>query len=226
MLRQWMEEAPPGVAALIVLLVLAVCALFEPSHGPANYAAQASPYDEAANHHLWEVISAVGAVGACIFTGALAVFAFFQVRDSRRSSERQLRAYVCVVSAAREGPHGKVMTFAIGIKNTGQTPAYNVRLKSGISFSDLGHEIAPVLHEQVSTILGPGEGITHRTDNKEDPLLEAHVPLFVGPAKFFVGFEISYIDAFGRTRHTGGMAAYTKNGFRNGLLDIVENRAD
>lgn len=58
-------------------------------------------------------------------------FVFVQIRDSRKSSERQLRAYVYIEKTRIEkGPKEWKVKFTI--KNFGQTPAHRVRIKYDI----------------------------------------------------------------------------------------------
>jgi len=106
--------------------------LFEPSHAPSNYATQENAAHQPNDHQPWDLAS-IGAIAASVFTGLLAVFAFIQVRDARRSSERQLRAYLTLQSITVDP------AFQLGVggipyvegfvcwavwHNAGQTPAY------------------------------------------------------------------------------------------------------
>jgi len=57
----------------------------------------------------------------------LVVFVFLQLRDARRSSERQLRAYIYVVKTNIQ-PSDAGWTIKFRIKNFGQTPAHKARI--------------------------------------------------------------------------------------------------
>jgi hypothetical protein len=125
-------------SALILLVVLQVLAAFppQPVESP-NQQAKAHPRNEPYNPVPWWLGS--GTVEA-FFTGLIALYAIRQYVESRRSSERQLRAYITVGSIRfqRPGlPNGDDLPWRIefSVRNSGQTPAYRVGV---IVQSDVG----------------------------------------------------------------------------------------
>ena len=198
MLKRWMDEMPPSVALAIVLLVLILSTLFEPSLAPSNYPAYASAHNESTDHQFWEILSAVGAVAAAIFTGVLAAFAFIQVRDSRRSSERQLRAYVHI-KMANVVYDGGFLIAQVEIFNSGSTPAYGLT-----HWTTTGSGIKTDFPEGDKTgsrnDLAPHVPMTTRTPFKlsEGALIE----VITGKRQIYVWGEINYTDAFGVDRWT------------------------
>src|ERR1700733_14557514 len=94
MLKRWMNDMSPSVALAIVLFLIGLGTLLELSIQPSDSVNTTQSYNQFAANLFWIIVSAIGAVGAAIFTGALAYFAFAQVRDSRLNAEHQLRAYL------------------------------------------------------------------------------------------------------------------------------------
>ncbi len=84
-----------------------------------------------ATYTQWLVI--VGAIQFVVLIAQAVVFWFTlhainrQTRLSSDTAQRQLRAYVCVNSALLKFPQPEVPEVQIHLKNSGQTPAYDVR---------------------------------------------------------------------------------------------------
>jgi hypothetical protein len=120
MLKQWMDKFPPSGALALALFVLVIALLFSPPE-TAGSPGGISVGDQTTDKYSLEKISALAAAA---FTGALAIFAFVQIRDARLSSEKQLRAYVEVESIRfdRPSPEG-IWWITVTLKNFGVTPA-------------------------------------------------------------------------------------------------------
>jgi hypothetical protein len=130
MLRRRLDDMPPWAASLIVVGLFSLLALVSPPHQPSDNSGYATPQYESENQ-TWE-FDATDA--AAFFTGVLALFAFIQVRDSRKSSQRQLRAYVSAIPLnAALRPDNMTMSVGIPLKNCGQTPAFEFRSRTSIT---------------------------------------------------------------------------------------------
>lgn len=148
-----------------------------------------------------------------------------QIRDSRQSSERQLRAYVMVEAAecvfVNETAFGTIQ-----FNNTGQTPAYRMRVFGHADIFDWPLDEnqlrEPEVRREVSTEpLGPLMVRRHHSE-----AAGANVSILAGRtrAAVFWGYAI-YDDTFGTERHTyfrffagGGTGLRSTNTFRSGLL--------
>ncbi|ESW92946.1 hypothetical protein NKL07_21970 [Mesorhizobium sp. C280B] len=119
---------------------------------------------------------------------------------ARENSERQLRAYLFVVSAKVETNDRPQVPVQIAVRNTGQTPAYDVQFgcqrvagrQEQILFSD------PETKRTVD--LGPGEGQV-MTVQFDGAFLQQHRDEFFSE-QFKAFTNIKYRDAFGFERET------------------------
>ena len=119
---------------------------------------------------------------------------------SEQTAERQLRAYVSIVSA-----HVKVVAadnnrFSIKgnlqFKNSGQTPAYKFAPWAMIAVFDEGVEPTEKVAAGQDAIMGPG--VTNQMDIVGAPLAEATIEAIrKGTKTVWIWGEVSYADAFG-----------------------------
>jgi hypothetical protein len=144
-----------------------------------------------------------------VATLALAGFMQLQIRDGRKSSERQLRAYVMIdtvkIENIRMGGEPEVkLTF----KNSGQTPATNLTHWARLSFNTF-----PEITGELPTVkkgerlppgpLAPG-GKIHLTTGIDRPLDAAVLNTIIVDRThaFYIVGELRYVDAFGVPRET------------------------
>jgi len=76
-----------------------------------------------------------------------------------RQSVHELRAYVFplgVEIGGRIGPNAPIPEIKIDIKNTGQTPAYQMRSSATAMFAPIGHTPENFAPEDIVDVLGPG----------------------------------------------------------------------
>ncbi len=67
--------------------------------------------------------------GLFAFTGVLTIYTYRLWSSGRESSERQLRAYICVSGPEKnQGPSSVIEYAKYKITNAGKTPAYKVRI--------------------------------------------------------------------------------------------------
>jgi hypothetical protein len=144
--------------------------------------------------------------GTLIFTGFAAIAAWLTFRVMKRTGERQLRAYLSVVRAELRNVDGGVMEADVVIKNSGQTPAYEVVTWGGmyIRAYPLVHPIPdPERDTPRSSIVGPGTefGKIEKAVNSDgsSPITDAHRQAILnGDLSVYVTGEIIYRDAFGK----------------------------
>jgi len=145
-------------------------------------------------------------------TAVIAVAAVVQWRESRKASERQLRAYLSVVIGQgghiQDRPNGVRFEGSPIIRNSGQTPAYKVRLWHRAEV--LPNNVIPNFdftivetNETSEATIGPQETRHMRV---VVPGLIADVDVHgaqygVGPCLWIWGL-IKYEDAFGYARFT------------------------
>ena len=166
------------------------------------------------------MLDAIEAIG----TGALAFFAFMTVADSRKSSERQLRAYVLleggnVYDASKIGLSSiqsgvkilpewtNYVAMDMTIKNSGQTPARKVRHWAQLAICTAAEEhtlVPPItLDEQQASVIGPGTPITKSLVLLPFPLAEPVLTQLKNHEKgIYLYGKIVYEDWFGEERHT------------------------
>ena len=165
-----------------------------------------------------------------LFTGALALFAFIQVRDSRRSNEHQMRAYIAIRRArVRNVAQGEKPELQLYLRNAGQTPAY--RLQARFTCAFLAEKPPKALLR--FSLEGPDRSVATLAPAEEmrggavfpEPL-DASQTAALGKgdgAIFFCG-RIEFVDAFGKARFKNICLTYRRAGFASGsnLVDIHE----
>ena len=160
--------------------------------------------DGSTGDNPWQIAEAVGAVLAALFTGAIVVFAYIQVRDARLSSERQLRAYVFPrAKALTNYAVGETPSLEITIKNYGQTPAYKLAQVSTWGYQDfpLTERLPPLENsDEERRPLAPSDHIL-AWPTFQNPITSAQIAEIHNGKKalYFLG-RIDYVDAFGARR--------------------------
>jgi hypothetical protein len=133
------------------------------------------------------------------------------VKDARKTAERQLRAYVVVVTVDFITQTSADSRFegVFKIRNAGQTPAYKMRVKShtcplshpiGSDFNFVVDDLA----DQSIVMLGPREDAGHRSVAAA-PLTADEIQLVTNPgsaARLYTYGVVLYEDSFGKERFT------------------------
>jgi hypothetical protein len=211
MLKRLLEGLSPVWAAAIVIGTLVVCLLLPPPGHQGVYATNQFTAESLGTHDLWGTWSAIAALAATGFTGIIALFAFIQIRDNRRSSERQLRAYVMVGTATIfDIVPNKIPNCKIQIKNFGQTPAY--RLRCGIS---MGFTRFPIIDSDIvwPTVeydekvraerpIAPGDDFPVFHDLGKTISIAQVEALLEGRWAIWIAGRVIYTDAFDVVRRT------------------------
>jgi hypothetical protein len=182
-----------------------------------------------------------GAVASAVITG-LALLASWgaiwllwrQNNHMRDSSERQLRAYICITGGDFRMVN-RIPCAAVVFKNCGQTPAYDVR-----SWIHLWNEEYPLKvnlpvpddeFRMSRNVIGPGSDSTQIVPERGAQPIPDVFSKDVGTEKWtiYVYGEIRYRDAFGKHRYTKYRLIYGgPEGGRGNILcpDVEGNEAD
>jgi hypothetical protein len=186
-----------------VALIL-VCGGFALSipHGPNYENADASTYHQATNITLEGLATAI-----------IAVFAIFQYFEFRRSSERQLRAYVMIEHVKFSRPDtedGDYRPWAVelSLKNYGQTPAYKVSVvvdkQIGVEERDetVRFEMTDGKQTFPESALGPQATITIRLNDGLPNGAATWLEHRSHGHRAYAWGRISYVDTFRKNRWT------------------------
>jgi hypothetical protein len=160
------------------------------------------------NESPWEIGAII--LGS-IFTGIIAVYAIRQFEESRRSSERQLRAYLSVVVGAgiyQERLKGLRFEARPIILNNGATPAYKVRFSAVARI--IPDKLAATYEFKMPTMLPVSQA---SIGPKENRIMSAVYPRMIPDhraKKVVLGDKIAlwvwgvveYEDAFEQPRYT------------------------
>ena len=144
------------------------------------------------------------------------------VKGAEQTAERQLRAYVHVVSSTVSNltaGNGNVV-FTMVIKNSGQTPAYATSFAASVDFA-LASDEAPILptptFESLRNImLGPGS--QHTVTVNRAAYSQNEIADLTATNALYVHGIVQYVDAFNERRFTkfclakGGSAKYPLSG--------------
>jgi hypothetical protein len=144
---------------------------------------------------------------------------------SNKIAERQLRAYI-PIDTAQVTINGQTLKAVIGVKNSGQTPAYDLTAKTRLQTQPIGAYI-PVQFEDVEAskaIVGPNVTI-HPTATLTIPTDSTVVlpALRNGTHIIYVVGHIEYRDIFDTLRHID--FRLRSNSFENGVW-ILEPAPD
>lgn len=224
-------------SALVLLIGLQLLSAFSPQpiESPNHQSESKTTYQSQEtksgfNWGFWEAF----------FTGVIAIWAIRQYGEMKRSSERELRAYVFIDKvefAVPATPNGQNEPWYIHVivKNFGQTPAYFAIAKSeqaigaerpkdeliGFSADAITHPeaVLPPGHFHTVRIKGLDNGITDFTANR------------TAGNKGYVWGRIDYMDAFGNFRwltfqmisHFGQVAQFGYCEKGNGTDDTADS---
>lgn len=134
------------------------------------------------------------------------------VRDAKQTAERQLRAYVVVVSEdfiTQDSANSRFVG-VFRIRNTGQTPAYKLRVNSRTCAlvhppeSNFKFVLNDDPLSQSVVMLGPREDTGHRS-SADLPLTADVIRLVTNPdsaARLYTYGVVRYEDSFGKERFT------------------------
>ncbi|MBX7500266.1 hypothetical protein K3181_02255 [Qipengyuania sp. YG27] len=165
-------------------------------------------------------IEAIGILLSLIISTLSALAAFRALSSSRNAEERQNRAYVFpdqIQVSSRNAPGVKaslrgIPMAALVIKNSGQTPAYNLVHWTGFELIPVEDEASltvPKLERVSANTLPPG-GVNHKPVFMDRRLTnEEKKSVRRGAMGLFVYGRIEFEDAFGIERFTNYRLVYT-----------------
>jgi hypothetical protein len=162
-----------------------------------------------------------------IFTGGLLVATWLLWKGAEDTKVRQLRAYVGVenaVTVIMKGPNG--IRFAFKIKNSGQTPAYQLQNRGAVVI--LPHPMPPNTPFPVLSTIEASRSVLHASADCEGHA-ETNVdftPAEIGRIdennRVYFFTRVDYIDAFKKARWTTACLSIIGNPFNiNGQLTII-----
>jgi hypothetical protein len=145
------------------------------------------------------------------------------VHDAQHTSERQLRAYICIIGVQKVSDPYRTGTMAarITIKNCGQTPAYDFVFNAHLEWS--GDKAVPNSVFTTATVVGPGADEVYI--RKLEARLTANQIDEIESDKNFVYFigNIEFKDAFGKNRFVKVRWVLNAEGNRIGNFAELEN---
>jgi hypothetical protein len=129
-----------------------------------------------------------------------------QLKEMQESGERQMRAYVCLDSAVLKFPQPDVPEAQVNFRNSGQTPAYDVRgwIHTWLAAHPLNEALPPAPLDLMkgSETLAP-DRITIFITPRKAPLHPQFIKVLGTPKlTFYVYGELRYKDVFGKERVT------------------------
>jgi hypothetical protein len=158
-------------------------------------------------------------------TAIIAAAAVVQWRETRKTAERQLRAYVINSSAALfDGSSMMPAPFIdrtdqpgviLEINNFGQTPAYEVVHWAELQVAPIGQEWAmkppPSLGNPTHSVVGPGHTLTNSRWLNRALSVQEKEGIINGTYAIYAYGRIEYVDAFKRRRWSNYKLRYTNS---------------
>jgi hypothetical protein len=152
----------------------------------------------------WWLIWVAVVQAIALFLTILAIMR--QTRILKDTAQRQLRAYVCVSSVLLKFPKPNVPEIQVCLKNSGQTPAYNVRGWIHMWIEEYPLRIVlpqpPADFQKSRQVMGPDCACTF-VNVKDPPISVQSLPLLGTTKGTIFGYgEVQYKDAFDIERYT------------------------
>lgn len=139
------------------------------------------------------------------FTAGLWLATYSLVRGAKDTAEKELRAYVFVLSGSIENlANGQHPTSRLVIHNFGKTPAHKLTVICGMGFGKSFEELptaAPPLTKPMGT-LAPGGTVEHHNSAPIAFAPDHMSALENGTYTLYVHGEIRYVDFLGKNRVT------------------------
>jgi hypothetical protein len=148
-----------------------------------------------------------------------------------QTAERQLQAYISLSKARIISVEaGQRPTAKIAIRNSGQTPAYDLSAELAIGIGPFpiqkGAKVNPLPtpHEISRLTVGPGTRVRQTAMQKLPLTIDEFNAIKAGQAAIYVAGRIRYRDAFGRGWVNNFRLMYNRRGFESGSwrLEVCE----
>lgn len=140
---------------------------------------------------------------ATVFLGVVTLLLWLAtrglVRGADETAKRELRAYVFIHSARLRHLDTDPLSVIVELKNTGKTPAYNVRVRGHGAIAESGENLPPLTEQPEinNGHLGPDAPTSIRIP-PPPPTPEQIQSLVNRQATLFTRGEVRYVDAFRR----------------------------
>lgn len=160
-----------------------------------------TPIDAPKDRSGW--FMAVATVALAAFTWLLWRSTAALVKGADETAKRELRAYVFVNDARIEGvAAGDSPVATVLLKNSGQTPAYKVRVSIRMELRAAFADV-PALEEAAALgHLAPGANLTTKAPSVGSLAVTEHARLDSGHVTLFVYGVVHYIDSFKKPHWT------------------------
>lgn len=178
----------------------------------ADICAQWAAVEQASESNRLMSLNTQMAVFSLLATIAATGLLIWTFKETRSTSRRELRAYIfpenvgiyCLINQIPETENGKIGS-TVHIKNTGQTPAYNVKHVSHLAIWEQADEVNLVPDSLVgapSNSMPPGGIVTASRRMKTKITKRQQSGLNKGKLAIYVYGRIEYTDAFGNDQFT------------------------
>jgi len=163
-------------------------------------------------HHDWYDIATLGVIsGTLFFVFTYTSITAYQAWIAKDTMRRQLRAYLSVTTSGPPGVFAGLKPGSPGhpnplavlfIKNSGQTPAYEVSSWIAIDVKEYPLKTplptAPITQKLARTIIAPGDATSLITKAGRPLVSDEESDIRQGKKAIYVCGEVKYRDAFGR----------------------------
>lgn len=152
-----------------------------------------------------KAVVALSTIAMALFTGALVAATAALWWGGQRHSERELRAYVCVVGAVIERFEiGDTVRVTMDIKNAGKTPAFAVTLGATLDIAPIERREFPTYPSKIpirsNSSLGPGNEIRIERERASPLDPDRHNDVARGKLGVFLFGQVRYFDVFNKER--------------------------
>ena len=143
---------------------------------------------------------------------AYTIYTRWLVVDAEQSSERQLRAYICVEAMELEKfGSTDLVQVKVQIKNAGQTPAYKVKTRLGTSVARGNAKLPEPTGYPGFQYIGPGLGSFFTAYIERILTSDEQKSVEKGINTIYVYGDVRYWDAFGKTERWMTFKAQTRS---------------
>lgn len=214
-MRKWLRSIDwidITTSALILVCAMNVGSWLFPAKESQNCVTKKCASNKPADDKPWW--SYAGTYEA-FFTGLIAVYAVQQYVESRKSSERQLRAYISFTKTRiRNVGLGETPEFFARIYNAGQTPAYRFTATFNPGLYPIGvvdalNVVGPAPQIMSRVALGPKMKVVNTARLSSALSIQDLQDINDGVKGIVVFGRIDFIDAFDQPRHKFVRLMYT-----------------
>jgi hypothetical protein len=174
-------------------------------------------------------ITGIATICLAIITGWLV----FVARDQSKTTRAQLRAYLAIERANRQGAHdfGSQFRFNLSFKNCGQTPAYEGTCWAQVQAKEcpLTSELTPSVIKTIGRFETPPTNTFHITQCSDEIAgiaADRATDFNDGKIAFYIFGQVDFIDVFGKARWLRFRFRYGADCVASGRLAIEEIKSN